>query len=48
MLGPQISYAKNDAVKAVDGKIPVVVIAMAGGVAYLTVQSKRRREAHTL
>lgn len=29
MLGPQISYAKDDAVKAVDGKIPVVVIAMA-------------------
>lgn len=28
--------------------IGVVVIAMAGGVAYLTVQSKRRREAHTL
>ena len=28
MLGPQISYAKDDAVKAVDGKIPVVVIAM--------------------
>ena len=28
--------------------IGVIVIAMAGGVAYLTVQSKRRREAHTL
>lgn len=28
--------------------IGVVVIAMAGGVAYLTVQSKRRREAHAL
>ena len=28
--------------------IGVVVITMAGGVAYLTVQSKRRREAHTL
>lgn len=28
--------------------IGVVVIAMASGVAYLTVQSKRRREAHTL
>lgn len=28
--------------------IGVVVIAMAGGVAYLTVQSKKRREAHTL
>ena len=28
--------------------IGVVVIAMAGGIAYLTVQSKKRREAHTL
>lgn len=28
--------------------IGVAVIAMAGGVAYLTVQSKKRREAHTL
>lgn len=28
--------------------IGVIVIAMAGGVAYLTIQSKKRREAHTL
>lgn len=28
--------------------IGVVVIAMAGGVAYLTVRSKKRREAHAL
>ena len=28
--------------------IGVIVIAMAGGVAYLTVQSKKRREAHAL
>ena len=28
--------------------IGVVVIAMAGGVAYLTVRSKQRREAHAL
>mgnify|MGYP000460266516 CR=1 FL=1 len=29
LLGPQISYAKQDALDAVDGKTPVVVIPMA-------------------
>lgn len=29
MLGPQISYAKKDVEDAVDGKVPVRVIAMA-------------------